>query len=130
MRKRIIVVSPSSSTAPVVTNGSCRDHELPASGTPTIGSDAVVPALVVKTPSTVRSGSSEKLGRLAKTRPVGLSRPTQIGPVVTVPPAGMSTELSSPVPCTYEDSLPETILAPPVNVRPEAASNDPPGGRV
>ena len=45
MRKRIIVVSPSSSTAPVVRNGSCSDHWLPASGTPTIGSAAVVPGL-------------------------------------------------------------------------------------
>ncbi len=67
-----------------MTNGSCSDHELPASGTPTSGSDAVVPALVVNTPSTVRSGSSAKFGRLAKKRTVGLSRPTQIGPVVTV----------------------------------------------
>ena len=100
-------------------NGSCSDQELPASGTPTIGSDAVVPALVVKTPSTVSSGSSAKFGRLAKKRTVGLSRPTQIGPVVTVPPRGISTEFLSPVPCTYEDSLPETILAPPVKVRPE-----------
>src|SRR6185295_16299522 len=127
MRNRIIVVSPSSSTAPVVTNGSCSDQELPATGTPTIGSEAVVPAFVVKTPSTVSSGSSEKLGRLAKKRTVGLSRPTQIGPVVTVPPCGISTELSSPAPCTYEDSLPATIFAPPVNVRPEADSNAPQG---
>src|SRR3954454_20262370 len=110
MRKRIIVVSPSSSSAPVGTNGSCSDHELPASGTPTIGSDAVVPALVGKRPSTVRSGRRAKLGRLAKKRTGGLSRPTQIGPVVTVPPAGMRTELSSAAACTYEDSLAGTIF--------------------
>src|SRR6478736_5424178 len=127
MRNRIIVVSPSSRTAPVVTNGSCSDHELPASGTPTIGSDAVAPDLVVNTPSTVSSGSRLKFGRLAKKRTVGLSRPTQMGPVVTVPPAGISTELLSPVPWTYEDSLPETIMAPPVKVRSEADSNAPPG---
>ena len=92
MRKRIIVVSPSSSSAPVVTNGSCSDQELPASGTPTSGSEAVAPDLVVKTPSTVSSGSSAKVGRFAKKRTVGLSRPTQIGPVVTVPPRGISTD--------------------------------------
>ena len=49
---------------------------------------------------------------------------------MTVPPCGISTEFLSPVPCTYEDSLPDTILAPPVNVSPEADSNEPPGASV
>ena len=56
-----------------------------------------MPALVVNSPSTVSSGSSANVGRLAKKRTVGLSRPTQIGPVVTVPPRGISTEFLSVV---------------------------------